>query len=40
LVPPDLGPLADGGEGTLGVLLTALVGETAGTTATAAIRCG
>ena len=28
--PPDLCPLADGGEGTLGVLLPALGGETAG----------
>jgi glycerate kinase len=34
LVPPDLCPVADGGEGTLEVLLTALGGETAGTTAT------
>src|SRR3954454_9304961 len=33
LVPPDLCPVADGGEGTLEVLLTALGGETAGTTA-------
>jgi glycerate 2-kinase len=32
--PPDLCPLADGGEGTLGVLLTALGGETAGAEAT------
>ncbi len=30
LVPPDLCPVADGGEGTLEVLLTALGGETAG----------
>src|SRR3954468_9776778 len=29
LVPPDLCPVADGGEGTLEVLLTALGGETA-----------
>jgi glycerate 2-kinase len=28
--PPDLCPVADGGEGTLGALLTALGGETAG----------
>lgn len=28
--PPDLCPIADGGEGTLGVLLAALGGETAG----------
>ncbi|WP_372787767.1 glycerate kinase [Paraconexibacter sp.] len=28
--PPDLCPLADGGEGTMSVLLTALGGETAG----------
>jgi glycerate kinase len=34
LVPPDLCPVADGGEGTSTVLLTALGGETAGTTAT------
>jgi glycerate 2-kinase len=34
LRPPDLCPVADGGEGTLEVLLTALGGETAGTTAT------
>jgi glycerate kinase len=34
LVPPDLCPVADGGEGTLEVLLTALGGETAGATAT------
>src|SRR5215210_5637143 len=33
LMPPDLCPVADGGEGTLEVLLTALGGETAGTTA-------
>lgn len=32
--PPDLCPVADGGEGTLAVLLTALGGETAGTRAT------
>jgi glycerate kinase len=32
--PPDLCPIADGGEGTLSVLLTALGGETGGTTAT------
>ena len=31
--PPDLCPVADGGEGTMAVLLTALGGETAGTTA-------
>lgn len=30
LVPPDLMPVADGGEGTLEVLLTALGGETGG----------
>jgi glycerate 2-kinase len=30
LVPPDLCPVADGGEGTLEVLLTALGGETSG----------
>ena len=30
LVPPDLCPVADGGEGTMEVLLTALGGETAG----------
>jgi len=29
-VPPDLCPVADGGEGTLGVLLTAVGGETGG----------
>src|SRR5687767_14744417 len=29
LIPPDLCPVADGGEGTLEVLLTALGGETA-----------
>src|SRR4051812_43004327 len=34
LVPPDLCPVADGGEGTLEVLLTALGGETAGAAAT------
>jgi glycerate kinase len=34
LPPPDLCPLADGGEGTLAVLLTALGGETAGAEAT------
>src|SRR4051794_40582432 len=33
LEPPDLCPVADGGEGTLEVLLGALGGETAGTTA-------
>jgi glycerate 2-kinase len=33
LDPPDLCPVADGGEGTLEVLLTALGGETAGTAA-------
>jgi glycerate 2-kinase len=32
LIPPDLCPVADGGEGTLEVLLTALGGETAGVT--------
>jgi glycerate 2-kinase len=32
--PPDLCPVADGGDGTMAVLLTALGGETAGTTAT------
>ncbi|MDX6664368.1 MAG: glycerate 2-kinase [Solirubrobacteraceae bacterium] len=32
LEPPDLCPIADGGEGTLDVLLTALGGETAGAT--------
>src|SRR5258707_8413964 len=32
LAPPDLCPVADGGEGTLEVLLTALGGETAGAT--------
>ena len=31
--PPDLCPVADGGEGTLEVLLTALGGETVGATA-------
>jgi glycerate kinase len=31
--PPDLCPIADGGDGTLAVLLTALGGETAGTEA-------
>src|SRR6478672_9490371 len=30
LVPPDLCPVADGGEGTMEALLTALGGETAG----------
>src|SRR5215213_11776688 len=30
LAPPDLCPVADGGEGTLEVLMTALGGETAG----------
>src|SRR6478735_4914598 len=30
LVPPDLCPVADGGDGTMEVLLTALGGETAG----------
>lgn len=34
LEPPDLCPVADGGEGTLEVLLATLGGETAGTTAT------
>jgi glycerate 2-kinase len=34
LVPPDLCPVADGGEGTLEVLLTALGGETKGAVAT------
>jgi glycerate kinase len=34
LVPPDLCPVADGGEGTSPVLLTQLGGETAGITAT------
>ena len=34
LVSPDLCPVADGGEGTLEVLLTALGGETAGAAAT------
>src|SRR5947207_7559011 len=34
LPPPDLCPVADGGEGTLEVLLTALGGETAGAEAT------
>ncbi|HWH93131.1 MAG TPA: glycerate kinase [Baekduia sp.] len=34
LRPPDLCPVADGGEGTLEVLLTALGGETAGAPAT------
>jgi glycerate kinase len=34
LTPPDLCPVADGGEGTLEVLLTALGGETAGAPAT------
>ena len=29
LAPPDLCPVADGGEGTMEVLLTALGGETA-----------
>ncbi len=33
LEPPDLCPIADGGDGTLAVLLTALGGETAGTEA-------
>ena len=28
--PPDLCPVADGGEGTMAALLTALGGETAG----------
>lgn len=32
LQPPDLCPIADGGEGTMEVLLTALGGETAGAT--------
>jgi glycerate kinase len=34
LEPPDLCPVADGGEGTLEALVTALGGETAGATAT------
>src|SRR4051794_22537763 len=34
LTPPDLCPVADGGEGTLEVLLAALGGETAGARAT------
>jgi glycerate kinase len=34
LIPPELCPVADGGEGTLEVLLTALGGETAGAAAT------
>lgn len=34
LVPPDVCPVADGGEGTSEVLLTALGGETAGAAAT------
>ncbi|HMJ33449.1 MAG TPA: glycerate kinase [Baekduia sp.] len=34
LTPPDLCPVADGGEGTLAILLTALGGETAGAAAT------
>jgi glycerate kinase len=34
LAPPDLCPVADGGEGTLEILLTALGGETAGAAAT------
>src|SRR3954469_20741180 len=34
LSPPDLCPVADGGEGTLEVLLTALGGQTAGAAAT------
>src|SRR5687767_7583713 len=33
LEPPDLCPVADGGDGTMAVLLTALGGETAGATA-------
>src|SRR3954452_9170821 len=33
LAPPDLCPVADGGEGTLEVLLTALGGQTAGAAA-------
>src|SRR5213078_5214790 len=33
LEPPDLCPIADGGEGTMEALLLALGGETAGTTA-------
>jgi glycerate kinase len=37
LVPPDLCPVADGGEGTLEVLLMALGGETAGAEATDAL---
>ena len=38
LEPPDLCPVADGGEGTLEVLLTALGGETGG--ASPPIRSG
>src|SRR3954452_19936409 len=34
LVPPDRCPVADGGEGTLEILLTALGGQTAGAAAT------
>ncbi|HEU4975229.1 MAG TPA: glycerate kinase [Baekduia sp.] len=34
LVPPDLCPVADGGEGTLEALLTAMGGETAGAVVT------
>ncbi|MCW3004226.1 MAG: glycerate kinase, partial [Conexibacter sp.] len=34
LTPPDLCPVADGGEGTLEILLTALGGETAGAAVT------
>ncbi|WP_445148380.1 glycerate kinase family protein [Baekduia sp. Peel2402] len=37
LVPPDVCPVADGGEGTLEVLLTALGGETAAAPATDAL---
>jgi glycerate kinase len=37
LVPPDLCPVADGGEGTLELLLMALGGETAGADATDAL---
>jgi glycerate kinase len=44
LVPPDLCPVADGGEGTMAVLLTALGGETRGVEASgplgAPVRAG
>jgi glycerate 2-kinase len=44
LEPPDLCPVADGGDGTLAVLVTALGGETAGTQASdpwgAPVRAG